>query len=337
MEPLTEKPTLLILNDHCLLKVFQFLQLNDFVNLHNTCHRLRDICTSVCALKYKKIVVDTGVYGNNSRNKISKECFSKVLSVIGQHVLSVEIYYANPFILETIRDKCNNLNSLQLRMCEESLELQHFRNLKELIMSTGSNRVRMSINELKNFVANNPDLESLKCSKCYQMDFMELTKMLPKLKSLRLPFMVSGTFHRHREFQHLLHLDGLTKLSFESAKNCNQLLLVLAKRLNLVELELTMDFDADSFGIIKMFRNLEVLLMRHWYVNFEEAWFSDATVFPPNLKRIKAKSIDISCGVFISIVKQLKFLDSFDLGFGEIYWDHDKCKIVYQNYTKCYK
>lgn len=46
--------TLLILNDYCLMNIFEFLELDDFVNLHKTCHRLRDVSAIVCALKYKK-------------------------------------------------------------------------------------------------------------------------------------------------------------------------------------------------------------------------------------------------------------------------------------------
>lgn len=115
--------------------------------------------------------------------------------------------------------------------------------------------------------------------------------------------------------------------------NCNKLLTELAKHLNLVELEILMDFDADSFGIIKSFRDLEVLSMIHYREHFKEAWFSDATVFPPKLKRIQARSIKMSCSAFLSIVKQLKFLEQFDVHCGGIFLNHDQCKLLHQKYA----
>lgn len=263
---------------------------------------------------------------NKYRNTYSMQKFCNVLSVIGPHVLAVKMEETNMEILEIVRDKCNNLNSLKLRLSNQTFQLQKFQNLIELRVAPGTRR--MKIIELRNCLASNPDIESLECDRCEEDDILELIKMLPKLKQLSLLYPVGDIFLK----RHLFGLEGLTKFSFVSITNCNQILIELAKRLNLVELDFVMDFNADSFAIIKSFRNLEVLSMSQIYGiddYFSESWFAGGTVFPPTLKSIKSRKIFISCSTFFSIVKQLPFHVQFDLGIGTIFWDHFECKFLY--------
>lgn len=89
-----------------------------------------------------------------------------------------------------------------------------------------------------------------------------------------------------------------------------------------------MRFNADSLGIIKSFHDLEVLSL-DFSLHFDEVWLSDATVFPPGLKRIVGYDVKISCSNFMAIVKHLNFLEEFDLGiFGNIFLDLNECKLV---------
>lgn len=313
------KLTLLTLHNDCLTNIFQFLKLDDLIKLHKTCHRLRDVCASYCALKYKNIVVETDKFDCEFNAKMSKQEFRNAFSVIGKHVLTIRIEYVDPFILQTIEDYCKNLNSVEMWKCEKSRQLLKFKNLKELKL----NNVNMSSNAWRNCFKSNRDLESLECSSCNEENFIKLLKILPKLKSLE------GLYLRNQDSRHLLRLEGLTKFSFGSSTNCNQLLNELAKRLNLAELKIMMIFDIDTFAIIKSFRNLESLTIINYSHDWQESWFSDATMFPPKLKRLVVAKIKISCTIFLSLVKHLKFLKEFDVGSGNIYLDLGKCERKY--------
>lgn len=326
---LGERSTLLILNDYCLMKIFEYVELTDYVNLYKTCHRLRDVCDIVCSKKYKKIELGTRNYDNYSNKKISKQEFSDALSVIGRHVLAIEIGQARQVILDIIVENCKNLKSLKMWRGKSALKLQKFRNLKEFRMVSCPKRAMMNTAEWRSFITNNPELESLECTQCYEEDIMELMKLLPALKRLHFIYGTSADFHLTQACQNVLNLDGLTKLVFFSDMNCNQILIELAKKMNLVELDVLMDFNAESLQIIKTFRDLEVLSISNFYVAFQAEWFLGASVFPPKLKCIKIDGIKMSCTTFLSIVKRLKFLDEFDLKNSGVFLDGDRCKLLY--------
>lgn len=126
-------------------------------------------------------------------------------------------------------------------------------------------------------------------------------------------------------------LTNLTKFSFSTHDNCNQLLLELAETLNLVELGINMPCNVDTFPIFKFFPNLKVLSMHSRLHPAGLCHVPETTVFPPMLKRIEFDDITISCNVFLSIVKQLTILEEFDLGRGMIFCYNDKCKFFKQN------
>lgn len=316
----SEKTSLLMLNDHCLMKIFQFLNVQDFVSLNETCNRLRNVCASVCALKYKEIEVSV------RHKEKSRKQFSDILSVIGQHVLDIEVDDAQRLTFEVIREKCNKINSIKFwrPYFNNSINFSDFKNLKELKVYDSS----MSLYGLKNWLSSIPDLESLEWNCEYEPGFMALLKMLPKLQSLRLSFLPRGIY-LSRDLQHLLRLDGLTKFSFRSRHNCNRLLMELGKKINLVELNVVIPFDGDTLGTIKSFQNLEVLSMVQMFEDWKISWFSDATVFPSKLKHIKVAGIKLPCITFLSLVGKLKFLEEFDIGFGDIFLS--KCKLSYHN------
>lgn len=318
----TNKTSLLILNNNCLIKIFQFLPLDNLLNLHKTCHRLRDVVYSVCALKYKEIVIIV------ENNKKSNKLFLDILTVIGQHVSTMEIYDPNEFVLQTIREKCNNIKTVNLWCYNGRLQLPDPKNLKGLKVTGVWIDTTMSFRELKNCFESIPDLESLEWDGLYEPSLIKLLKMLPKLQSLRFrnlpPFL-----HLNQEFQDLLSLNGLTKLSFRSDEKCDLILLEVAKKLKLAELDISMPFDEDSVRILKSFQNLEYLSITQWRDELMESWFSDATVFPSKLKRIKIANPKISSNTFLSIVDRLQFLKEFDVGFGDIFWDDDRCKSLF--------
>lgn len=316
------KPSLMILNDDCIIKIFELLGLVDFANLSLTCTRLRQIANDVSRRKYKNILVDS--IGYETETKITKQQFVSSFSQIGKHVMEVEIKDGNQFILEAVNAKCENLNRLTLDHCYRPLEFPAFKYLRELVCYCSG----MSIHEWRSSFAVNQNLESLQWYHYqYEEGFMESLKMLPKLK--KFGFRVPWYFNLSDDLKHLLCLNGLTELTLISSANCNELLIKLSKMSNLVVLKIMAVFNADSFRIIKSFRNLEGLFiykserMNDW----EKEWFSDATVLPPKLKNLDVRKMKISFSAFLSIVKHLKFLEKFQTDTTAIFQDHDKCKI----------
>ena len=120
----------------------------------------------------------------------------------------------------------------------EPQSLQDFRNLKQLKVNIAD----ISINEWKNAFASNPDLEELDYSASYKDGFMALLCHLPKLQRLGLPW-IPRSLRESADFQQLLQLSGLTKLALRSVDNLNGILVELAKKMNLVELEIWMIID----------------------------------------------------------------------------------------------
>lgn len=362
-----EKMSLLMVNDDCLMYIMQFLKLSDLVNLTKTCSRLRDVGASIFARNYREIYIQLeGTPIRKHRNRSSrtyslredsddsddsddsfghywssdimdnprserqsfKEFFS-ILSVIGEHVLKIKEHSGHHLILESIRDNCKNLKSIELRNCKGPLQLKNLRHLFELKL----NGCTLDSEEFKNCLPNYPSLETLEYESMHQenfTDFMALSKILPKLKNLHLGYL-SSSFHQIPQLHDLICLERLTTFSFRSFENCDELLTKLAKMLNLTELRVVMRIATDTFSIINSFTNLEVLYMKP-YGNWNESLVPETLIFPKRLRHINFPGIEISCNTFLSIVKQLKFLKEFDFGEGLIFWDVDECKRFYQKY-----
>lgn len=343
--------SLLTLNDDCLMAIYQFLNLRDLSNIAHICSRLQSISAYVCARKFKEIYLNVkrvpydDIYPNEifceydndnedcddygSFNMIAEREFFNIWSLIGEHILKVSVNRGHLSVLESVRENCKNLKSLELCGYKGKLELQDFRHLNELKV-VGS--TKLTIRQLKKCFSRNPNIEGLEYdnwSNINLLDFIELLNKLPKLKVLRLGFL-PGTINLNQEFRNLLHLHGLIKFSFLTSGNCNQLLIKLAEKLNLVELKFQADFDAHTFESIKLFQNLAALSMKSYY-DWEEIWVSKTIIFPSKLKSIKLDAIKIACSNFCSIAQQCRLLEEFDVGYGCIYSDLDKCKFLYEN------
>lgn len=193
---------------------------------------------------------------SNGPSTTSKNDFSKILKVIGGHVGSVYVRPGNLDIIKTVTDNCNKLSSVRLfgNHIKPLNEPLPFRNLKDLQVCD----VCLSTELWGNCFTNNPNIDNLvwRYSRCYN-NCLPLLIMLPKLKSLTIYDLElnSGEFH------HLSCLTNLTKFTFRSSKTCNQLLVELAEKLKLVELEFVMPYDADSFAKLILslvgFQNLQ--------------------------------------------------------------------------------
>jgi len=326
-QTMNENESLLVLNDYCLMEIFQRLTFVDYTNLAYTCRRLRDVARYFNSPNHKKIKI--GVTSKQDKvDNMSEQELSKMLSVIGDHVSEVEVYYGHiPVRLKLIQQKCKNLKSISLFGDNVPQSLEHFQNLKRLKVNIDND---ISINQWKNIIASNPALEELYFygDGDYEDGLMALLTQLPKLQSLGLP-LIPPSFHQKPDFQQFLQLSGLTKLSLRSYYNLNGILVDVAKSMNLVKLYIRMKFDGESIGIIKSFQNLKVLSIHHWE-DWNNDWFSNATDFPPRLQRLKIEDSEISCRYFLKVLQHLELLKEFDLDYGQILWD-DSSKLIYPN------
>lgn len=325
IETSDRKSSLLMLTDHCLINVFELLELVDFINLAKTSTRMQKIAYNYSipnSLRNKPIVVTLmrDRYGHGCCN-ISKNELTGIFSIIGRHVSSIKVNDGDTHILETIRDTCYNLSSIELYDCEDPLQLD-LQNLKELKLR---GIMGLSAEDFRNCFTNNPGIESLEYDSIFSNDLIELLHMLPRLYSLRLgDVTVSLSL-----ITNLCQLDGITKFSFRSSSNCNSvniLLEELARKWDLLELEFNTEGNARTFDIINKFQNLEVLS-----VGLINRRFPRVDVYPSNLKCFECDGIRISCNGFLAIVKQLQFLEEFDVGRGCIFSNLNKCKLIYQN------
>lgn len=316
------------LNEDCLRHLFKFLKLKDLVRLAETYPWLRHIAKDFCK-KIEKIKV-LYYHDDDDDDNYTMQEFSNILSVMGEHITLIKVYPGSD-ILKLIADKCSNIGSVEVYNYAGTATqgMQMFRNLKEL--KVGYN-INLSTDGWKNYFANNPGIETFEYAADifydfnYERKYIPLLHMLPKLKSLK----IHAEFTNEIKISHLSCLTSLTKLSFSSDDKddmCNQLLMELADKLNLVELEFYMpSYNGNSFATLKYFRNLEIFWMQSGY----QTRIPEAAIFPSTLKKIKLKDFYLSCSVFLSIVKQLKFLQEFAMENGSfIFCENDKGKSFY--------
>lgn len=194
----------LILNDDCIMQIFDRLSIVDYSNFAYTCRRLRDVSRDYSARKHKKIEVNSASALDNT---ISRQEFLNVLSVIGPNVLEVKTNNSNDFMLKSVKVECANLESVDVNYGLKP-ERMGFQNLKQLKL-----KIDKSIDNIdwKYFFASNPELEVLDYDyySVYQYGFMELLINLPKLHNLGLPNF-PRYLNRSIDFQPLLQLTGLT-------------------------------------------------------------------------------------------------------------------------------
>lgn len=325
-----ETPPLLMLNDKCLLDIFQHLEFIDCVNLADTCIRLRNV---VNLNKFKNIYVYTATceFGFDSRNMVSKDEFIKIMSLIGKHIQTIHIFDGLNDVFEIIGDNCKNLKILEVssRICQKPIQLHNFNNLKELKLTAPFDDNFKFLPDFENNIIN-LDLSKVTldftCGK-QRSCFFELLARLPKLKSLNLGRVDNFYYLHSREF--MLRIKDTISFSFYTKNNYNLLLKKLLN-LNLVRLSFEMEINATSFDIIQKFKNLKVLFMVHKR-EMEEMEFPETAVLPPKVKYVKIDNIFISWSKLSSIIEKAKYLKVIDLGtYGCIFFNNEKCKLCYQ-------
>lgn len=185
------EPSLLQLNDDCMIQICKCLELLDLVNLSKTCVRFKNIATGIFNHRFEIITLndisDCDYPERYPSLKISRRQFCDILSVIGWRVQSAEIYKGSDFVFRTVTRNCKNVTSLSLLFIEFPVlslrtcpHLQEFKILKELRII----ECEIAKDVLRQIFLNNPDIETLECDWAYK-GFVKLLRNLPKLKTLR--------------------------------------------------------------------------------------------------------------------------------------------------------
>lgn len=299
--------SLLRLTDACLIKIFSFLEVAEFVNLAKVCRRLRNLADTVDVCQITDITIYVECSDSYEEVKRSEEEFSDKLSVIGIHLLSICIEKGNDFIFETINNNCKNLSSFKLHNANPLSELRDLSDAKGLI-----------IRDYQKLFTNNPNIESIELNygtvyipESYIQQLISSLRMLKKLKSLELHFQIPYVI---TERVLLLPMAStLTKLSFRCDNNCNKFLIELATTMNLLELHCFVDINDGTFATLSLFRILEVLCITNRYY-----YLSKKVVLPATLKRIDFSLITMKWKTFVSIVERLKYLEEFQLRCDDI-------------------
>lgn len=256
------------------------------------------------------------------RQAITMETFNQILLCIGQCVKSVRILNGNAVILPKVEKHCKNMDRIELLEGEGSHSLENFRGLTEMKVPN----VRIATHSFRKCLANNPSLESLQFDHFwYENDVTDLSELLPDLRSLRLVEVAMGedgqpnqkskkraTSFDYSVIPELLKADGLTHFSFESEKNCNELLRKLSGKRNLESLSFKMNVNSETFTNIGELKNLKCLaITNHKQIrNIRDAH----PIWPSKLTHLTLNSIVIPKLLVLSIINKLKHLEELHIG-----------------------
>ncbi|XP_037029392.1 uncharacterized protein LOC119069442 [Bradysia coprophila] len=306
-------PSLLLLNNDCLIRIFKCVELLDLVNLSRTCVRFKNIATDTFNPRFKIVTIndisDCDYPESYPSLKVTEQQFCTILSVIGWRVQSVEIYEGCDNIFRKITSKCKNVTSLSLLFIDHTVlslrtcpHLQEFNKLKELRII----ECDIAKDVLRQIFLHNPDIETIECDWAYK-GFVKLLKLLPKLKQLHLDS-IQGLGVNHSP--NLFHLKEVNDFKFNCIENCNKFITQLATKWTLVSLNVTCDTDDETFELLQLFENLEYLEIANMT---SKCIMPERTVFPSKLKRISFYNIGLTLRKLTSIVDKTKMLENVAL------------------------
>lgn len=334
------QPSLQSLNEYCLLHLFEFLQLEDSMNLAETCICLRKVADRFFK-NYSKFVVDSETAEKGD------VYFDRVILFIGQHVSSLWIDCWDELNLTQtakIINGCNNLKSLRIDDYRDDWREdthQNVQSIKDMLQNVESFRV--------------DKVEQLTLCNCDTDFAMRVLEYVPKLKHLNIDVFNYDTdavmrvlqknpslesfvhtedgFPANINFQllklisnverlcldidyenisELLKLDRLTKLSLycDGLNISNFLVQLGTKKLQEIELH-AVEVDYHFVDILMSFKMLQLLVI-YQYSN-RNCKSKLPTAWPAKLKHLRLIDFEFTLNAFISTIQQSKCLESIDL------------------------
>lgn len=330
VETLATRPPLL--NEYCLLHIFEYLELDDSINFANTC-------------KYVRLVADR-VFKKYSDFKLFRRMLEKgtryincILSYIGPHISSLEIHLFDLNLdlskyLKIIDRNCSNLKCLKIDHYKGKAEkkVQSGYNFKKVEMltlfrfdSSSTKRFLQSFRHLKilyivecaikmeetmKIFHNNPNIDTFHS---YDLDCLKLLPLIPNVQKL----WVGGGSHFEvlPNVWTLLTLNCLTKLKLGcKGINFNSVLRELAKKGIMEEMELEcVDVDDDFFDILASFENIQLLAIEYAQRNDENKRLKASMVWPTKLNSLRLSYFELTFNDFIEIIRQVTSLQRMDI------------------------
>lgn len=330
VEILTTRPSLL--NEYCLLHIFEYLELDDSINFANTCKYVRLVAERV----FKKYS-DFKLFWNMLEK--GERYINCILSYIGPHISSLQISFFNLNLdlskyLKIIDRNCSNLKCLKINDYQGKAEkkvlsgynfkevemltlfrfdssstkrfLQSFRHLKILYI------VECTINmeETMKIFHNNPNIDTFYS---YDLDCLKLLPLIPNVQKL----CVGGgsDFELLPNVWTLLTLNCLTKLKLDCDYiNINSVLRELAKKGIMEEIDLKyVDIDDDFFDILASFENIQLLSIEYAQRNDENKRLKASIVWPSKLNSLRLSYFELTFNDFIEIIRQVTSLQRMDI------------------------
>lgn len=323
--------SLLMLNDHCLLELYKYLGLDDFISLSRTCQHLKHIANLFNKV-YSAFKINVNV--DNKR----KDYLEYVISNIDENITEISIDYKNskiPMNVRKLSEGCPSVNNLAItnwevnvtecdNHCFDNLEtltmtncdfqssggfFEIFKNLKAVNFCQFRN---LTTKHLEKLFRKNSDIESFVWNPLPSngaFDQFELFVLLPKLAAVGLK-----VDKKINDLDLSAQLNNLTKLQlFCSGETISEFLHKLAKtskNSTLKELELIrVRVDDLFFYALYYFQQLELLAISTW-----SYWELKPPVdWPQKLKHLRLESFIISMDGFMWTIKQLESLEDVDV------------------------
>lgn len=313
-------------NYDCAFEMFERLGFNECMNLAEAYDELQCVADRIYKRKFNKFTfdftepIDRILYHAgpsvksltlilNKTNvkatdliKISDTC--KQLQRLTLKGFHREIIGNNPFA-----SVIDNLEVLSLQNCCLADDEDFFgdsKNLKSLNL-LGCRGVQNIT--LKNCFEKNEGITSFTCD-TPQLFYPRLLLLLPKLERVSLRYS-----SRHMHLNMLSKLQSLRHLTLRCwDENVNDILADLAKTNILEELVLIdVAVDADTFAIIKAFKNLQLLV-----VTTHNCEFPSSDALPTSLKTLRLGGFSIADHIISPLVKRLTNLEDFHLSNCEL-------------------
>lgn len=337
-------PSLLILNDDCLLEIAKHLNLYDTIDLSKTCHRLKGLATTFMFKKFSQLTIDSEMFSDDG----GEELIHEVLSHIGSHVVKLKCSFGQlklKYFWSIVNKTCKQLKHIEIdywveRSPQNFQQFTCLRNVESVdltfcrfhsssnFLSTFRSLTRFSsynsVDDLAMLLRNNRNLTScqfvpvfrIQCPKDSddsdeeQMDF-RCFEMVPKLKELSID---------------LPHADGfsvLAKMRLENlelwckGRHINQLLIHLDEHECMEKLTLRdIKLNAQSMNILKSkFTKLRSLTIEYGknYSDRHDAFSTLPIGWPENLTELILQGVSISFDMFLATLRYFKRLTMFDL------------------------
>lgn len=355
LEPLNNEndlPAILILDNDCLLHIFNDLTVVDLVNFAETCRRISNEARSIYK-KYSEIE-----YSQKLFDATNEATVDRIFSNIGFYISSLTINFeSNVDICESIFKYCPNVHNLKYKtrgLAEDGRIFQHnqgqFRQLRSLemhncVINNGSifgeqleclSLISCRVNLWSNMEAMN-SVQNLTVIQCSGSGLLQLTNSTKNIK--KLVFYSQGSLPKYNTIKNVESLDvdvdvdvdvnstlrlkkihqlsrlRILRVIYHNELRTGQFLLKLAKKnCSLEELHLyKQEIDTTTMSAWSEFKKLKVLNLQYPFHSHGNNILRGISQALPDLKEFHfIKSSSVSSKGIISFYTSMKTIEKLN-------------------------